>query len=57
MHRAYITPDRTRLLRPMHSRNAIMIPSNKPQAIISNHLILVIVNVVNTRDMETNASK
>lgn len=57
MKRADITPNRTRLFRPMHSRNAIVIPRDQSHYIIPNHLIFVIVHIVDPRDMQTHTGE
>lgn len=55
MQRALITPNRTSLPRPMHPRNAIMIPRNQPHHILPNHRVLIIIHIIDPRDVDAYA--
>lgn len=51
MQRALIAPDRTSLFRPMHPGNTVMISRYQPHHVVSNHLVLIIVYIVDSRDV------
>lgn len=57
MQCAHVAPDRARLLRPMHPSNHVMIPSDQPHDIVSNHLVLIRIDIVDPADMESDTCK
>ena len=54
MHRTDVAPDRTGLVRPVHSCNGVMVSCDKPHAIVPNNMVIVVVDIVDTRDVESN---
>jgi hypothetical protein len=57
MQSTRITPNRTRLFGPVHSRNTVMIPRDQPEHIIANDLVLVRIHVVDPADVQPHASE
>ncbi len=57
MQSTRIAPNRTRLLGPVHSRNAVVVPRDQPEHIIANDLVLIRVHVVDPTDVQPNASE
>ncbi len=57
MQRARVTPNSAGLLSPVHSCDAIMIPSDQPHDIVTNHLILIGVYIVYPGDVQANAGE
>lgn len=52
---ARIIPDGRCSLCPMHSGNAIVIDSDQAHDVVSNHLVFIVIDSVDSGDMETNA--
>jgi hypothetical protein len=57
MQSARITPNRNSLPGPVHPRDAVMVSGNEPHHIVSDHLVLVGIHVIDPRHMETNSRK
>lgn len=56
MKRASVAPDRTTLLRPLPARHTVVIPCDKTHDIVSNHLILVRIDIVDLADVNPDGS-
>ena len=52
MQRTSITPNRTSLLRPMHSRHTIMVPRDQPHYMVPHHLLLISIQIINPTHMQ-----
>lgn len=57
VQRASIAPDGTGLLCPMHAGNAVVIPCDQSHNVVADHLVLVAVDVVDLRYVQTDASE
>jgi hypothetical protein len=51
MERALVAPDGTSLFRPMHPSDAVMISRYQSHHIVADHLVFVIVHIVDSRDV------
>lgn len=57
MQRASVAPNGTGLLCPMHAGNAVVVPRDQSHDVLAYHLVLVAVDVVDLRYMETDAGE
>src|ERR1700761_3598330 len=52
MQGASVAPNRTRLPRPVHSGNAIMVPRDGTHHVIPNDLVFVVIDIVDPGNMQ-----
>lgn len=52
MQRAQVAPNRTGLLGPMHPSYPIVVPRNESHDVISNHLVLIRIDIIDLTNME-----
>ena len=57
MQSARITPDRACLLRPVHPRNTVVVSRDYPHDIISDHLVFVCIDIVDSSDVQSNTGE
>lgn len=55
MQCAWVAPDSTRLPRPVHASDAVVIAGDESHDVVLNHGVLVCVDVVDPRDVEPDA--
>lgn len=57
MQSAFVAPDSTSLCGPMHPGNTIVVPCEQSQKVVPNHLVFVVVHIIDPRNMQADTSE